>query len=210
MTNETIRQWILECARLMRDRQAYLTQLDAAIGDADHGSNMTRGFDAAEARLAEMPSDTTPGALLVMVGQTLVSSIGGASGPIWGSVFRRAGKTLGEGAQITQALFVEALDKGLVAVMELGAAEPGDKTMVDALSPAVDALKSALQQGAPLEQAVTDAREAANRGALETVPMVARKGRASYLGERSVGHQDPGATSTALIVAALELAVKGG
>jgi phosphoenolpyruvate---glycerone phosphotransferase subunit DhaL len=210
MTNETIRQWIQECARLMRDRQAYLTQLDAAIGDADHGSNMTRGFDAAEAKLAEMPADTAPGALLVMVGQTLVSSIGGASGPIWGSVFRRAGKTLGEGSDISHALFVEALDKGLVAVMELGAAEPGDKTMVDALSPAVDALKGALGQGVSLEQAVTDATEAANRGALETVPMVARKGRASYLGERSVGHQDPGATSTALIVAALERAVKGG
>ena len=195
-------RWVLTCARLMREHQAYLTHLDSAIGDADHGANMTRGFNAAESRLGELAPGSPPGEVLVITGQTLVTSIGGASGPLWGSVFRRTGRTL-SGPEVTLAQFTDALDKGLVAVMELGAAEPGDKTMVDALSPAVDALKVALQDGPALLPAFEQAQRAATDGAHSTTPMLARKGRASYLGERSVGHQDPGAASTALIVMAL-------
>ena len=203
LNSRTMTLWVLTCARLMREHQAYLTHLDSAIGDADHGANMTRGFNAAEGRLSELAPGTPPGEMLVITGQTLVTSIGGASGPLWGAVFRHTGKTLSGLEMVTPAQFTDALDKGLVAVMELGAAEPGDKTMVDALSPAVDALKAALRDGPALLTAFEQAQRAATEGAHSTTPMLARKGRASYLGERSVGHQDPGAASTALIVTAL-------
>ena len=209
LNRQSVTNWVLTCARLMREYQAFLTQLDSAIGDADHGANMTRGFNAAEAILLELTDDRTPGEVLVLTGQTLVTSIGGASGPLWGAVFRRTGKTLGEVLEVDLALLEGALDKGLVAVMELGAAEPGDKTMVDALSPAVDALKAALQNGSSLQGALEKAQVAALEGAQNTTPLLARKGRSSYLGERSVGHQDPGAASTALIITALNLAFRG-
>ena len=144
LNRQSMTNWVLTCARLMRENQAYLTQLDSAIGDADHGANMTRGFNAAEAVLLELADDSTPGEVLILTGQTLVTSIGGASGPLWGAVFRRTGKSLGNALEVDLTQLEGALDKGLVALMELGAAEPGDKTMVDALSPAVDALKAAL------------------------------------------------------------------
>jgi len=208
LNRQSMTHWVLSCARLMRENQAYLTHLDSAIGDADHGANMTRGFNAAEAKLLELPPDTSPGEVLVLTGQTLVTSIGGASGPLWGAVFRRTGKSLSGLLEVDLAALEGALDKGLVAVMELGAAEPGDKTMVDALSPAVDALKAALRAGVPLEEALEKAQVAALEGAQQTTPMLARKGRASYLGERSVGHQDPGAASTALIITALNLSLR--
>lgn len=202
-------RWVALCARFMREQQAYLTHLDSAIGDADHGANMTRGFDAAEARLAELAAPA-PGEVLATTGHALVTSIGGASGPLWGSVFRRAGHALGDAAEVDLAALAHALGAGLAAVMELGSAEPGDKTMVDALAPAVDALHAAARDGAALGEALDAARRAAEEGARLTTPMLARKGRASYLGERSVGHLDPGAASTALIVAALPLAWRGG
>lgn len=205
LTTPIMTRWVLTCARLMREQQAYLTQLDSAIGDADHGANMTRGFNAAEIRVAELGPETLPGEVLVIAGQTLVTSIGGASGPLWGAVFRRTGKSLAGLATVNLAQFAAALDKGLVAVMELGTAEPGDKTMVDALSPAVDSFRAATLDGLALGPAIRQAQVAATQGALNTTPMLARKGRASYLGERSVGHQDPGAASTALIVSALHL-----
>jgi len=208
LNRQSMTHWVLICARLMRENQAYLTQLDSAIGDADHGANMTRGFNAAEAKLLELTNDSTPGEVLVLTGQTLVTSIGGASGPLWGAVFRRTGKSLGNALEVDLTQLEGALDKGLVAVMELGAAEPGDKTMVDALSPAVDALKAALGGGVSLEGALEKAQLAALEGAQNTTPMLARKGRASYLGERSVGHQDPGAASTALIITALHLSLR--
>jgi len=143
----------------------------------------------------------------MQAGSTLVSTVGGASGPLWGSALRRAGKALGDAETFAAAELVDALQAALDGIVELGAAEPGDKTIVDALGPAVAALRAGVEQGNPLAAALTDARAAAEEGMHATVPMQARKGRASYLGERSVGHQDPGATSTTLIVAALERSV---
>lgn len=207
MNTETVTRWMHECAVSIAEQRDYLTQLDAAIGDADHGTNMNRGFTAVEAKMDGLDSGTPPGRALVQAGSTLVSTVGGASGPLWGSALRRAGKALGDAETFDAAQLVEALQAALDGIVELGAAEPGDKTIVDALDPAVGALRTAVEQGRPLTEALTDARTAAEEGLHATVPMQARKGRASYLGERSVGHQDPGATSTTLIVAALEHAV---
>jgi dihydroxyacetone kinase-like protein len=207
VNTETVTRWMHECAASIAEQRDYLTQLDAAIGDADHGTNMNRGFTAVEAKMDGLDSGTPPGRALVQAGSTLVSTVGGASGPLWGSALRRAGKALGDAETFDAAQLVEALQAALDGIVELGAAEPGDKTIVDALGPAVAALRAAVEQGKPLAAAVTDARTAAEEGMHATVPMQARKGRASYLGERSVGHQDPGATSTTLIMAALERTV---
>ena len=148
-----------------------------------------------------------PGKLLTTVGSTLVSTVGGASGPLWGTALRRAGRSLGDVEEFDGPDLVAALDAALEGVVELGAAQEGDKTMVDALAPAVRALRDELDGGGTLVSALAAARSAAEEGMRATVPMQASKGRASYLGERSIGHQDPGATSTALIVAALERAL---
>ncbi|MEU3608030.1 dihydroxyacetone kinase subunit DhaL [Streptomyces sp. NPDC035033] len=181
------------------DREAgRLTELDAAIGDADHGANLRRGFAAVARVLAEEPP-ATPGAVLVAAGRQLISTVGGASGPLYGTLLRRAGKALGEAGEVSRAELAEALAAGVAAVGQLGGAAPGDKTMLDALTPAVAALPGSFAA----------ARAAAEEGAAATVPLRARKGRASYLGERSVGHQDPGATSSALLFAALEEVAAG-
>ncbi|MGW2051705.1 dihydroxyacetone kinase subunit DhaL [Streptomyces sp. NPDC001858] len=186
------RRWMTATAASV-DREAdRLTALDSPIGDADHGSNLRRGFAAVTAAL-EKEAPGTPGAVLVLTGRTLISTVGGASGPLYGTLLRRTGKALGDADAVDEAQFAEALRTGVAAVMQLGGAAPGDKTMIDALVPAVDALADGF--GA--------ARAAAERGAEATTPLQARKGRASYLGERSIGHQDPGATSAALLIAAL-------
>ncbi|MFC0601335.1 dihydroxyacetone kinase subunit DhaL [Streptomyces palmae] len=169
-----------------------LTELDAAIGDADHGSNLQRGFRAVTTALAE-EAPKNPGQVLVLAGRTLISTVGGASGPLYGTLLRRTGKTLGEAEQVDAGQLRDGLRTGVEAVAKLGGSAVGDKTMLDALVPAVDALAESF--GA--------ASDAAEQGALATVPLQARKGRASYLGERSIGHQDPGATSSALLIAAL-------
>ena len=205
--DRTVIAWMSQAGESVRQRADYLTQLDAAIGDGDHGNNMTRGFDAVDKALAAQGGGVPPGRLLILVGKTLVSTVGGASGPLWGSAFRRVGRSLGDAAEWDAEQLVEALAAARDGVVELGAAAPGDKTMVDALTPAVDAMRSSLEGGATLEAAVTAAAEAAEEGARATVPLQARKGRASYLGERSIGHQDPGATSVALVMRALERAV---
>src|SRR3954471_21263677 len=203
----TVTVWMSEIAESVAAERDYLTQLDAAIGDGDHGINMDRGFGAVQKALAEQDMDVPPGRLLITAGKTLVSTVGGASGPLWGSAFRRAGRTLGDAPEWDAEQLVEALGAARDGVVELGAATEGDKTMVDALTPAVDAMRSALDGGAGLQAAVTAAAEAAEEGGRATVPHHARKGRASYLGERSIGHQDPGATSVALVMRALERAV---
>ena len=203
----TINAWMGEIAAAVRAESEYLTQLDAAIGDGDHGINMNRGFDAVGKALAVQDGNLPPGQLLTIAGKTLVSTVGGASGPLWGTAFRRAGRALGDTDSFDGAALVAALDSGVDGVVDLGAAAPGDKTMVDALRPAVDALREGLDTGASLDSALAAAAAAAEEGARATVPMQARKGRASYLGERSIGHQDPGATSAALIVRALERAI---
>ncbi|MCH0562280.1 MULTISPECIES: dihydroxyacetone kinase subunit DhaL [unclassified Streptomyces] len=186
------RRWMTATA-LSVDREAErLTALDSPIGDADHGSNLQRGFTAVVAALEKEVPDT-PGAVLLLAARQLISTVGGASGPLYGTLLRRTGKSLGDVREVGEAELAEALRGGVDAVMALGGAAPGDKTMIDALVPAVDALADGFDA----------ARAAAEQGALATTPMQARKGRASYLGERSIGHQDPGATSSALLIAAL-------
>ncbi|WP_225795464.1 dihydroxyacetone kinase subunit DhaL [Streptomyces aculeolatus] len=189
---EFFRRWMLTAAAAV-DREAdRLTELDSAIGDADHGANLKRGFTAVRAALEDAPPET-PGAVLVLAGRQLISKVGGASGPLYGTLLRGTGKALGDGAEVTDAALGAALEEGVGAVAKLGGAAPGDKTMLDALVPAV----------AALGDGYAAARGAAEKGAEDTIPLRARKGRASYLGERSIGHQDPGATSSALLVGAL-------
>jgi len=198
-----VRSWVEEVAQAVEAERDHLTQLDAAIGDADHGVNMHRGFSAAVAKLAAAES-APPGKVMTTVGATLISTVGGAAGPLYGTAFREAGKSLGEQEDVGPSELLSALRAGLDGVQRLGAATVGDKTMVDAFAPAVEAFAGELDAGGSLTAATARAREAAEEGMRATVPLQARKGRASYLGPRSVGHQDPGATSTALIFAALE------
>ncbi|MFG3100985.1 dihydroxyacetone kinase subunit DhaL [Streptomyces sp. NPDC048182] len=187
------RRWMTATAALVDREAERLTALDSAIGDADHGSNLQRGFAAVTATL-EKEAPGTPGAVLTLAGRQLISTVGGASGPLYGTLLRRTGKALGDDAEVGREQLAEALRTGVDAVRQLGGAAPGDKTMLDALLPAVDALGDSFAA----------ARDAADEGARATTPLQARKGRASYLGERSIGHQDPGATSAALLVAALQ------
>jgi len=202
-----VTRWLESSAVSLREQRDYLTQLDAAIGDADHGTNMDRGFASVVAKLGELDDSTPPGKVLVTAGSTLVSTVGGASGPLWGTALRRAGRSLGDGTTFDGAELAAALEAALDGVVELGAAQPGDKTMVDALEPAVRAVRSQVDAGSSAQDALAAAANAAEAGMHATVPLQASKGRASYLGERSIGHQDPGATSTALILRALQQAV---
>jgi dihydroxyacetone kinase-like protein len=204
--DRTVIAWLHEAQAAVSSRADYLTQLDAAIGDGDHGINMTRGFEAVGKALAAQSLDAAPGRVLVLAGKTLVATVGGASGPLWGSAFRAAGRSLGDADGLDGEGLAAALDAALAAVVDLGAAQPGDKTMVDALAPATATLRERLTAGDSVAEAVRAAADAAEAGALATTPMQARKGRASYLGERSIGHQDPGATSAALILRALQTA----
>jgi len=192
------RRWMTATTASVDREAERLTALDSPIGDADHGSNLQRGFRAVTATL-EKEAPETPGAVLTLAGRQLISTVGGASGPLYGTLLRRTGKALGDAGEVSEAEFAEALRAGVDAVMALGGAAPGDKTMIDALVPAVDALDGG---------GFAAARTAAEQGALATTPLQARKGRASYLGERSIGHQDPGATSSALLVAALQEAAE--
>ncbi|MBI3647409.1 MAG: dihydroxyacetone kinase subunit L [Actinobacteria bacterium] len=184
-----------------------LTQLDAAIGDADHGINMERGFTAAAAAM-ETANGATPGEILLETASTLMFRVGGAAGPLYGSGFREAGNSLGKAASFGPQDLVDALRAALAGIQAVGAAVEGDKTMVDAWAPAVEALGREISAGDDIVEALGRAREAAEAGAQATVPLQARKGRASYLGPRSVGHRDPGASSTSLLFAALERALR--
>jgi dihydroxyacetone kinase-like protein len=206
MDAATITSWMHEIDASVRAERDHLVQLDAAIGDGDHGTNMVRGFEAVVQALAA-DVGSPPGRLLIVSGRTLVSTVGGASGPLWGSALRNAGRTLGDAETFDAAQLVELLGAALAAIKDLGTASVGDKTMVDAMEPAVDTLRARVAAGELLPAALDAAAEAAEEGMRATIPLQARKGRASYLGERSVGHQDPGATSTALIVRALQRAV---
>jgi phosphoenolpyruvate---glycerone phosphotransferase subunit DhaL len=203
----TVKRWLETSADALHEQRDYLTQLDAAIGDADHGTNMDRGFSSVVAKLAELDPAVPPGKVLVAAGSTLVSTVGGASGPLWGTALRRAGRSLGEDEKFDGAELAAALEAALDGVVELGAAQPGDKTMVDALEPAVRTLREHANGPATPAGALAAALAAAEEGMRGTVPLQAAKGRASYLGERSIGHQDPGATSTVIILRALEQAV---
>jgi dihydroxyacetone kinase-like protein len=196
--------WMIRFSELVTADAERLTRLDSAIGDGDHGSNLDRGLRAAAEALSK---DLPPGKVLITAGRTLVSKTGGASGPLYGTALRRAGKALGDASEVGAAELGAALRAALEGVQQLGKAEEGDKTMVDALAPAVAAFEAAAGEG--LAAAARAALDAAEKGAEATVPLQARKGRASYLGPRSVGHLDPGAASTVLLFRALADATDG-
>jgi dihydroxyacetone kinase-like protein len=196
------RAWLAEAAAVIEAQRDHLTQLDAAIGDADHGTNLARGFSAVMAAL-EQAATPTPGAVLTLAGSTLISKVGGASGPLYGMALRQAGKSLGSEPAADLPALAAALEAALAGVQKLGAAREGEKTMVDALAPAVSAFAKAISEGLGADGALSALADAAGAGAEATISMQALKGRASYLGPRSVGHEDPGAASTALILAAL-------
>ena len=211
MDAEVFRTWIVSAAEVIEANRDHLTQLDAAIGDADHGINLARGFTAVLGALDTPPTKaSTPGAILTLTGNTLISKVGGASGPLYGTAFRRAGKSLGDAADVDLPALSAALDAALAGVQQLGAAREGDKTMVDALAPATRAFSKAIAEGASPDDAFVSLVEAAQAGAVATIPLQALKGRASYLGPRSVGHEDPGAVSTVLILGALAEAARAG
>ncbi len=202
MDADVFRAWIMAAARVIDEQRDHLTQLDAAIGDADHGINLARGFTAVLSAL-DTAEPMTPGGVLTLTGSTLISKVGGASGPLYGMAFRKAGKALGAARDVDLPALAGALEAALAGVQQLGAAREGDKTMVDALASATSAFSKALAEGASQAAALSVLAEAARAGALATISMQALKGRASYLGPRSVGHEDPGAASTALILGAL-------
>jgi dihydroxyacetone kinase-like protein len=201
ITRDDVVAWIQLAAQVLRDNKEYLTQLDSAIGDADHGINMDRGFQAILAKLPTYP-DGDVGALLKGAGMTLVSTVGGASGPLYGTFFLQLGGSTAGKPEVELAEFATALDAGVAGIQRLGKAEPGDKTMLDALLPAQAALHQAVNEGASPGDALGAAASAAEEGMRATIPLVARKGRASYLGDRSAGHQDPGATSSHILLKA--------
>jgi dihydroxyacetone kinase-like protein len=204
--SDLIDRWLREIDAVIRVQREHLTQLDAAIGDGDHGTNMARGFTAVVAELDGGESQPA-GKTLIAAGKTLVAKVGGASGPLWGTALRRAGRELGDPAEVATKDLAAALEAALAGIKDIGAAELGDKTIVDALTPAVESLNASAEAGVEPAEAVAAAAAAAEKGAEETIPLQARKGRASYLGERSIGHKDPGATSTALILRSLEKAI---
>jgi dihydroxyacetone kinase-like protein len=191
-------RWIRDFARLIGENKDHLTALDAAIGDADHGINMDRGMAAAVAGL-DGATPSNPGDLFKQVGMALVSNVGGAAGPLFGTFFLRLATSCGDRPLIDAEGIAAALRSGLDGVVARGRAEANDKTMYDALAPAVSALETSVQKGQPLGDGLREAQAAAEAGRDATIPLLARKGRASYLGERSVGHQDPGATTVALL-----------
>ncbi|WP_314646167.1 dihydroxyacetone kinase subunit DhaL [uncultured Microbacterium sp.] len=204
-----LHDWIARFGAAVAEKREWLTELDSAIGDADHGANMARGMSAVSEKLGS----SAPAAaddLLKTVGMTLVSSVGGASGPLYGTFFLRMGMATGAVQELEAPALAAALRAGLEGIVARGKAEPGDKTLFDAMSPAVDAFDAALAGGGDLAEAAKNAAVAAATGRDATLPLVARKGRASYLGDRSAGHLDPGAASTALLFESLDAAIAAG
>jgi dihydroxyacetone kinase-like protein len=197
MTNEGMRRWLERLVAVLHENAAYLTQLDSDIGDADHGINMDRGFQAVSTRLQDGMDIST---LLKTTAMTLISTVGGASGPLYGTAFLRASAAVAGKQELTGPDFVALLDAFLNGIVQRGKASPGEKTMIDALTPALAAARAAAESGASLAEVSAQASQAAEEGMKATIPMLAKKGRASYLGERSIGHQDPGATSSWLIL----------
>jgi phosphoenolpyruvate---glycerone phosphotransferase subunit DhaL len=196
-------RWIQEYASTIAENKDYLTELDSAIGDGDHGTNMNRGMGAVMEKL-DGAAGQDVGGLLKTVGMTLVSKVGGAGGPLYGTLFMQMGTATGGKSELSLNDWAMAVHAGLKGVQARGKAEPGDKTMIDALTPAAEALSKAVAEDASLDDALGSSTRAAEDGMKATIPLVARKGRASYLGERSVGHQDPGATSSFLLIKAAE------
>ncbi len=202
MTNDDVMRWLERTADVLRENRTYLTELDAAIGDADHGINMDRGFSAIRDKFPAMEAMDIS-TRLKTVGSTLVSTVGGAAGPLYGTAYLRSAGVAAGKQELASADVVAMLEAFLGGIVARGKAQPGEKTMVDALTPALNAAKQALDEGASLAQVTDRAAAAAEEGAKATIPLLATKGRASYLGERSIGHQDPGATSSSLILRCL-------
>jgi dihydroxyacetone kinase-like protein len=199
ITIDDLKRWLQHYAGVVSAHREELSELDAAIGDGDHGTNMDRGMQAVVANLDGDTNGETVAALTKRAGMTLVSTVGGASGPLYGTFFLRFAAACGDAIELDATTFAAAMRAGLDGIVARGKAEREDKTMFDALAPAVEALETGLAE--PFDDALRAAADAADKGRDATVEMLARKGRASYLGERSVGHQDPGATSAALLVA---------
>lgn len=202
------KQWIDQSHKVLDEHREELTTLDREIGDADHGENMSRGFGAVVPAIADVPDNAPIGDVLKVVAKTLISTVGGAAGPLYGTAFLKAAGATKDAKELDAAGVVAMLDAAKGGIQLRGKAEVGDKTMVDAWQPAVDAAKAAADAGQAPEQVLAAAAKAARAGAESTIPLVAHKGRASYLGERAIGHQDPGATSTALILETAEQASK--
>jgi phosphoenolpyruvate---glycerone phosphotransferase subunit DhaL len=208
-SSEQAEAWVRRTAAVIQEHAAELTKLDAAIGDGDHGTNMARGFRAVLERLDGLPGDATIGAVFKAASMALIGKVGGASGPLYGTFYLAMGRSIGEQTEVDDAAVAAGLRAGLDGVVARGKAQLEDKTMVDALHPALEALDAALAEGKDLGAALDAAEAAARKGVAATVPLVARKGRASYLGERSRDHQDPGATSSHLIIEVLADVVNG-
>lgn len=202
ITTSAIETWLQRAAAVLDENKGYLTDLDAAIGDADHGVNIARGFGAVVQKLAAQPGQSL-GALFKMAGMTLMSTVGGASGMLYGNFFLKAAGVAGDRHELTDAELLAVLEAGRDGIIQRGRAELGDKTMIDAWTPALTALRAALDANQSPVAAFDACAAAAEAGMRGTIPLLARKGRASYLGERSIGHQDPGATSTYLILRTL-------
>jgi len=199
VTRDEVVEWIKAFSEVMVEKKDYLTDLDSAIGDADHGINMYRGFQAVLTKLPAV-EDKDIGMILKTVGMALLSTVGGAAGPLYSTVFIQAGNKLKGKMELSLSDWAVALEAATGGVVNLGKAVLNDKTMVDALIPAVQALNDAVKQGLSMNEALKESADAAEKGMKATIPLVARKGRASYLGERSAGHQDPGATSSFLLL----------
>ncbi len=202
LTKGQVLQWLRMTGEVIEENKELLTQLDAAIGDADHGINMDRGFRKVRSQLLAVV-DQDIGNILKDTGMALISSVGGASGPLYGTLFMRAGASVLGKQELTTVDLANVFQAGLSGLVERGKAKVGDKTIVDALTPAVAAFSQATQDGANMNEALWQAVFAAEQGMKDTIPLLAKKGRASYLGERSIGHQDPGATSLYLVLKTL-------
>ncbi|AXJ02269.1 dihydroxyacetone kinase DhaL subunit [Cyclonatronum proteinivorum] len=207
LSKKQIVTWLTLCHEVLEENKTWLTQLDTAIGDADHGNNMHRGFKKVHAQLSEL-ADKDIGAIFKAVAMTLISTVGGASGPLYGTFFLQAGNKMAGKQELSETDVAAMMRAGLDGVKMRGKAQPGDKTMVDVLSPVTEALEQNINDGMPVIEALAKAVEVAEQGVKDTIPLVAKKGRASYLGERSKGHQDPGATSSKLIVECLYKAAR--
>ncbi|XWX04749.1 dihydroxyacetone kinase subunit DhaL [Aggregatilineales bacterium SYSU G02658] len=207
LSRDVLIRWMQLFAQSIEANKDYLTDLDSAIGDADHGANMHRGMQAVLSKLPTV-AESDIGSILKTVGMTLVSTVGGASGPLYGTFFIQMASGASNKMELTLEDYINALQAGINGIVMRGKAHLQDKTMLDALQPALDALKQAAESGASLQDALEQSAAAAAAGRDATTPLLARKGRASYLGDRSIGHQDPGATSSHLLLQSLVDAVK--
>ncbi|MFC6713411.1 dihydroxyacetone kinase subunit DhaL [Branchiibius cervicis] len=202
LNSQWVREWVARSAQYIADNRTELIRLDREIGDGDHGENMDRGFKAVSAKVTELPADASPSDILKTVATTLISTVGGASGPLYGTAFLKASQAVKDEDELDGAGIVALLQAARDGIVARGKAEVGDKTMVDAWTPAVRAAEDALAEGATEQQILSAAADAAKVGSEKTDPLIARKGRASYLGERAIGHRDPGSVSSALLLKA--------